>query len=341
MRVLTFSYRIYGLAVESFTPIPALECVPHSFSTPDLRLLSGDETRWAAIRGKLRSRVRKVLPSCEETNDPEFVLTEYGGEQYFELSYSDDARFVIDGQRKRIWSMLGPGLGAQELAQYFLGPVMGFLLKRRHATCLHASGAILQGQAVAFCGDAGAGKSTLAAALALRNIPILSDDIVPLAEVDQQFYVVPGCPRVCLWPESVTELLGNPEALPKLVESWGKRYLPLNGERGTFADEKRRLGMIYVIAPRVADGTSPRIEPMRPRDALLALVMNTYMNWLLERKERAAEFEELSRVVSQVAVRRIVPHVEVGTVNALADLVLADTEAQISASARDRPTSAE
>ena len=333
MRAVTFSYRIYGLVVESFTPIAALECIPHSFSTPDLCLLSGDETRWAAIQGKLPSRVRKALPSCEETNDPGFVLTEYGSEQYFELSYSDGARFVIDGQRKRIWGMFGPGLGPQEFAQYFLGPVMGFLLKRRHATCLHASGAILRGQAVAFCGDVGAGKSTLAAALALRKIPILSDDIVPLTEANQQFYVVPGCPRVCLWPESVTELLGNPDALPRLVESWDKRYLPLNGERGTFADEKARLGTIYVIAPRVAERTSPRIEPMRPQEALLALVTNTYMNWLLERKERAAEFEELSRVVSKIVVRRIVPHVEVGTVNALADLVLADTEAQFSASA--------
>lgn len=333
---MTYSYRIYGLVIESSARIAALDCSPHDFPAPNLSLSIGNEPEWVASATKLPGCVRKVLPSCEETGEPQFVLSEHGDEQYFELSYSDGARFVIDGPGTNAWGTFGTNLTSEDLAQYFLGPVMGFVLRRRQITCLHASSAILCGRAVAFCGEAGAGKSTLAASLALRGVPILSDDILPLTEKDEQFFALPGCPRVCLWPESVTELLGRPEALPKLVDSWEKRYLPLNGEHAVFANEKAPLGMIYLIAPRVTDTTAPRIEEIRPRDALLGLVGNTYMNWLLDKKARAAEFDKLWQLVSQVSVRRIVPHADTHTINSLSDLVLADAEANIPARSPNR-----
>jgi len=38
-------------------------------------------------------------------------------------------------------------------------------------------------------------------------------------------------------------------------------------------------------------GAAPRIEEISPREALLELVKNTYMNLFLTREQRAAEFE--------------------------------------------------
>jgi hypothetical protein len=48
------------------------------------------------------------------------------------------------------------------------------------------------------------------------------------------------------------------------------------------------------------------------------------MNWLLDRRQRAAEFELLAHLVSRVPVRRIVPHRDPARIGPLCDLLFAD-----------------
>jgi hypothetical protein len=209
-----------------------------------------------------------------------------------------------------MWGTTFPPYVWEDLAMYFLGPVMGFLLRHHHVTCLHASCAEIEDRAVVFCGDAGFGKSTTAAALALRGAPVLCEDIVPLESTDGRYWAIPAYPRVCLWPDAVTKLVGNKDALPRLSPTWEKRYLPLDGIQAKFATDRKPLGMIYLFGER-SDGTdAPRIEEMRSREALLELVKNTYMNWLLDRERRAQEFDVLWRIVQQVPVRRVIAHTD-------------------------------
>ena len=152
-------------------------------------------------------------PESEDAADPSFHLIEHGQAECFELVYSDGARFVVDADARRVWGTFRPPLTNADLATYFLGPVLGFILRRRHVTSLHACAVEFCGQAVAFSGDAGFGKSTTAAALALRGVPVLSEDISPMQESAGRFHIFPGYPRVCLWPDSVdasSRLCGSP-----------------------------------------------------------------------------------------------------------------------------------
>src|SRR5690348_16585408 len=103
---------------------------------------------------------------------------------------------------------------------------MGFVLRLRGALCLHASSVAVGDSAVALVGLPGAGKSTTAAAFACAGFSVLSDDVVALADEGPQFYVHPGYPRVNLWPDSVQELFGSEDALPRITPTWDKRYLP-------------------------------------------------------------------------------------------------------------------
>lgn len=287
----------------------------------------GPEPDWAR---KLRALPPQVLSHRSEpagSADPSFILTQLGEAEGFELSYSDGTRFVVDGAVKRVWGTWLPPLTAEDMATYFLGPVMGFLLRRRNITCLHASGVEVLDRSVCFCGDAGAGKSTTAAALALRGFPVLAEDIVALQEDSGKFYTVSGYPRVCLWPESVRMLLGRDDALPQLTPVWEKRYLELDGQGARFSDRKLPLGILYLFAPRRDDPDAPRIEKLSQREAVLELVQNTYMNWVLNRKQRAREFDSLCRLVQQVAVRRIVPHAKPEKITRLCDLIVQDAAA--------------
>jgi hypothetical protein len=62
------------------------------------------------------------------------------------------------------------------------------------------------------------------------------------------------------------------------------------------------------------------------RDALLGLVQNTYMNWLLDRNQRAAELDALTRLIASVSVRRIVPHADPARLGSLCELIIKDVK---------------
>ena len=62
-------------------------------------------------------------------------------------------------------------------------------------------------------------------------------------------------------------------------------------------------------------------------------MQNTYMNWVLDREQRANEFDTLCRLVQQVPVRRIVPNAKPEKIAGLCELILQDAPAVLSPSA--------
>ena len=267
------AYRAYGLTLNSTATVPALrEFYPVTYGSDVVQIDIGISCRWAALALCTPARVIPTSRAPNRDGDPRFTFKVHEDGLFFQLVYSDGTRFLIDADATRIWGEAGPGLSDDDLFVYLLGPVLGFVLRKRGDVAFHASAVELGGFAVALAGSASSGKSTTAAALALRGISVLTEDVTPIKDFGETFIVEPGYPRICLWPDSVKELLGSPDALPLLTPNWDKRYLPLDGVRATFQSEPKPLGAIYLLAPRMSDSRAPRVEEIAPRDALLALV---------------------------------------------------------------------
>jgi len=323
---VTYPYRAYGLTLGCDTPVSALRQERTEPERFDIAVSFGPETDWVREARRLPSRLEHPRPGEVERDNSPFTLTSFGSGEFFELAYGNEALFLMDGAAERLWGTCLSPLTSEDVETYLLGPVMGFVLRRRNVLALHASAVCIGGQAVVLCGESQAGKSTTAAALALQGIAVLCEDVTPLIEVDRRFQVEPGYPRVCLWPDAVEKLFGARDALPRLTPSWEKFFLPLDGSNAKFEEHRRVVSTVYVFAPRVAQANAPRIETMSAREALLDLVQNSYMNWLLDRRQRAAEFDALSKLVTQVTIRRIVPHLDPGRIGALCELIVADAE---------------
>jgi hypothetical protein len=316
-------YRIYGLNLSCDIPIPGLIENSDADCPIDVSVEFGTGPPWLREALRLPPETLRTVPACEETSDPAFILTSLGEGQFFVLAYSDGTRFVVNEAANRIWGAAGESQTIEDLSTYFLGPVMGYVLRRRGVTALHASALCVDGKAIVLTGAAGAGKSTTAAALALRGLPVLCEDIAALKETDGGFAVELGYPRVCLWPESVKMLMGHVDALPRIAPDWEKCYLQLDGAKGRLEAQKQPLGAVYILAPRETEN-APRLEEVGSRELLLELVQNTYMNWLLDRRQRAQEFELLSRLISRIPARRIVPNSDPSRIGALTELIVAD-----------------
>jgi hypothetical protein len=322
---VTYFYRAYGITLASDTALPGLRQEPAHTNLFDLELAVGPEPDWVREVAHPTSPLEHLRHRRSEEHDS-VNLTSLG-EGYYQLEYIDGTQFVLDGAAKRLWGTFQAPLTLEDFATYLSGPVLGFILRRREVTALHASALSIDGNAVILCGESESGKSTTLAAMALRKFPILTEDISPITQESGALYVQPGYPRICLWPDAVQMLFGEPEALPLLTPTWEKRFLPLDGVRGSFEPQRQRLGVVYLLSPRTDNAKAPYIEELTMRDALLLLVQNTYMNWTLNRSQRAAELDFLTKVVEHVPVRRIFPHMDPAHISDLCELIADDARA--------------
>jgi len=318
---VNYEYIAYGLRLRSDAQIPGLSDANPLAAPGAVSLFIKAVPEWVSEASRLSSEIIHPLPAMPECEDPSFVVRSFGGGRFFQLRYSDGADFFVDEGAERLWGNCPLPLTIEDLSTYLLGPVLGFVLRRRGLTPLHGSAVCIDDAAVIIAGPAGAGKSTTAAALALRGAPVLCEDIATLQETEGRFYVQPGYPRVCLWPDAVEKLLGSKDALPDLTPTWNKKYLGLDGSRARFKSHKTPLGAIYLLAERVNEKMAPRIEEISSREALLELVSNTYMNLFLTREQRAAEFELLSRLVNCVPCMRLIPHGDATEIGRFCELI--------------------
>jgi hypothetical protein len=128
-----------------------------------------------------------------------------------------------------------------------------------------------------------------------------------------------------LWPDSAQFLFLSAETLPLILEGWEKRFLAVDGSRAQFAPNAAPLAAIFLLGDRSNDPGTPSIEPISQKDAVLGLVQNTYMNWLLDKAQRAAEFDLLSRLASTVKCFRVVPSADPSRLRALAEMIESHT----------------
>ena len=174
-------------------------------------------------------------------------------------------------------AVTGRTRGADEDAfpEAALGPALIVALALRDILCLHAGAVRLAGAAVAFLGDSTAGKSTLARLLAASDgCERLADDVLPVASTPRGLDALPHFPQLKLPPEEQ-----YPAAQPECVP----------------------LAAAYVLD----EGPDVEIEPLGPRDAMLALMRQTVATRVFPPRLLARHTELCARAVASLPVRRL------------------------------------
>jgi hypothetical protein len=259
-----------------------------------------------------------------EEGEPEDVnLHIWKVADYFQCHYSDGTEFFIRHDTKEVWATWPAHLSLEDTLIYFLGPIMGFILRLRGTLGLHASSVVHAGKAFALLGISEAGKSTTAAMFAKLGYKVLSDDLSALDIRDGVYWVQPGYPYVRLWPESAEILFGSSEALPRLTPTWEKCYFDLMPSNA-FQRQPVPLAAIYFLGKRSQE--EPSITPIVPSEAFMTLLASTNANYLLTKDMRAKEFSVLSRLVADIPLRQVQPSTDPTRLAALCHLILEDFE---------------
>ena len=317
---LRFTYDVFGLSLHSNLQIPELVPAERPATGPAVAVHLNVLPSAARINPSTPEQLTYVSANIDGDGNPALLMWKIGDGDFSRLAYSDGAKFWFDRDGTEVWAIWPEELTIEDVSTYLLGPVLGFLLRLRGVTCLHASAVAFGDQAVAFVGSEGAGKSTTAAALARRGHAILSDDVVALGERDGSFFIQPAYPYLCLWPESVKSIYGSAEALPPFSANYDKRCLSLRRHELRFEERPLPLAAIYILGERRCD-PAPIVEEIAPQKAFLMLVANTFATNALESSMRAQEFEILGRLVPSVPIYGLRAHQDASRLPELCDLI--------------------
>lgn len=312
-------FHVYGLRLWANQPIPGLAAQAGD-SQVDVQIHFG-----ALPTGMSDSVAHECHPYKRGDSDEAGWLDAIpwpGAEHHgFRLRYDDGTVFLVDEHGSQIWAVWPDSLTLEDTAVYLLGAVLGFVLRLRGVTCLHASAFCVDGQVVALAGPSGAGKSTTAAAIAGRDLAVLTDDLLALEEQRGSVLAHAGCQRLRLRPEAVKLLYGAPDALPLLTPNWDRRYLDL---RSGSDRQALPLSAIYLLDERREDAKTVAVEPIKASTALLGLLANAHNDIHLGARSRAREFGFLGRLAGRVPVKRVIGHAGSDSLSSLCEAIIDD-----------------
>ncbi len=162
-----------------------------------------------------------------------------------------------------------PGVDYQEVARVLLGIPMGYLLQQRGMHVLHASVVNIDGQAAAFNGLSGSGKSTMAASFLQNNHSLLTEDT---AAIDlSTMMVVPAFPSLKIAQDALEQLDLPPRELINAPTDSRNRFIyPMDDKQ--FYGQPAKLKNCYLLEW----GEQLSIEPVEVKQAFFQLFPHTF-----------------------------------------------------------------
>lgn len=314
-----YYYRLYGLTLAATQPLADLHPADPT-PTPDVQI--SPTTTPAAHDWQPQTRLVSLRPADQGTRPVLQVWASADG-TWWQMRYRAGAlNFGVRHDGGAVTINADPTTWADGSYSAFLkGPVMGMVLRLRGIVPLHASVVRVAGQALAFIGPSGIGKSTLASNFALAGYGVLTDDIAPLVEHAGRWWVEPGYPRLRLWAAAIPT--SGARITAQVVPGHDKFYV----EVADFETSPLPLARVYVIENRDEQQTPPAIiTPLSGHAALLALLRHSYANYLLDPAMRATEFRVLGQVAQAVSVRHLSTKHALAALDAVREMIIDDSQ---------------
>jgi energy-coupling factor transporter ATP-binding protein EcfA2 len=176
-----------------------------------------------------------------------------------------------------------PGTGGLvDWQRLLIGQVLPFAAVLHGLEVLHASAVAIDGEAVAFLGPSGAGKTSLALALCRLGADFLADDVLAVERCGDHLLGHPGAPVAGVDSDRV-ESLQSPASLacgPVLAEDSSEAMVRMKPHANPLP-----LKAIFVLDRSPQGPPRPRFEPVVAPPVLLAATFNLV---LLERRRLEA-----------------------------------------------------
>ena len=219
----------------------------------------------------------------------------YRVDQSYLVSFPGLGDFDVsaDGRAVRAWP--APGISEDTIQHLYLNQVLPLALSKQGRIVFHASAVDTGNGAIAFLGESGRGKSTLAASFAAGGQRFLTDDALLLDPTEGGYLVQPSHPSIRLWDDSQEALLAADAELAPPVQYTPKARI-LSGDSLPFCNAERHLRRVYFLGDGSAEELA--IQGMRPSEAMIGLVRNSFLLDIEAQEMLSAHFDLLAEMVT-------------------------------------------
>ena len=237
--------------------------------------------------------------------------------------------FLVSARGNQITARRFNEASLESFQVYLLGQALSFALVKCGFEPLHATTVVVNGEAVAFLGESGFGKSTLAACFLDAGYGILTDDLLVLKRDSLKknagiFMAYPGPPRIKLFPDVARRFLGNGFSGVAMNSETRKLVLPLGAAKLSLAPVSLKA-LYSLAAPRPGSRKQPiRISVLSPREGFMTLVKNTFNSRIVHSARLERQFRQTAQVVSTMPVRTLSYPRVLSQLPAVRDAILAD-----------------
>jgi hypothetical protein len=290
--VLFRTYELGGFVIQSDLPFPELSSVDGDKAICVVRLTD------ALPRSKsfVTSLVSKPLPNGNGW------LSTAKCDQGYVLRFQNLVSFVVSHDGRQVECQSDAPVPAETMRHLFLDAVFPLILNLQGHDALHATAVDGPEGCCAFLGNAGIGKSTLAAAFVRRGWTLVCDDCLHFDPGEDGINVVPGYGGLRLWPDSI-EAAFNDGGFLRSVHDGRKKRVQVAGMDPM---HPVKLSRVYLLTRSEETGdTRIRIQAAPAREAFVELVRHAFRLDVGDRKMLARQFRSLQRLVEHVPICRL------------------------------------
>lgn len=212
------------------------------------------------------------------------------------LRFPDLADFEITADSLHVTGFPAPDVPEATIQHLFLNQVLPLVLSKQGKLVFHASAVEIGDGAIAFVGESGRGKSTLAASFAANGFRFLTDDGLVVEPGIHGFEALPSHPSIRLWEDGEGALV-PPTARRAPPPHYNSKARFLADESLVFCDQPRLLRRAYFLG----DGSAATLELQRltAAEAVIAWVKHSFLLDIEERARLASHFKQVADLANQ------------------------------------------
>lgn len=228
-----------------------------------------------------------------------FCWCERKGDEYL-FVFPDSATFHILSTGL-ISCFLHKGSTLQMLRHLLLNQVIPRYLATNGRLVLHASAITLEnGKSVAFLGDSGFGKSTLASSFHHDGAKLINDDCILLECGENRVTVIGGLMGIRLFPDSVNALFTESSGFTNYTPYTDKKQLFLKSQVDDSQPVPCVLDALFLLNdPKEETGDDVCIKPVSGSEAMIAMLSSTFSLDPSDRKTMVDSFQNVAQAMGE------------------------------------------
>lgn len=294
------NYYAYGLTIKSDIDLPELP--PSDAQTPDVVFQQGDVA--SIPKSNEHSGQRRIRASPDRTR----------------VTYDSIGSFLVESGERVTIDLVTPEIRDDIAVRRLLeNDMMALILHQRGLLVLHASGVAVDGKAVVFLGQRGAGKSTMAAAFHREGYDVFEDDTLCVRVESGVPMVVPGVPQLRLRPSGATELGIDATAQSNFTTNPKKVHVQLDS-----VPDPAPLTRCY----RLDRSGQTTFKELSLQEKFFTIRLQTFVRGLLEDTGAAdTHFEQCSTIIESVPFRELQYPADIKKLSSVIASIVSDVRA--------------